>query len=73
MPDSDRSSCIVEEPDDLRPDPVLALAGAEDRPADLDLAHRDRDQSGGVVDHELDLRHPERRRCGLPAKITSAI
>ena len=50
----------VEEPDDLAADPVLALAGAEDRAADLDLGHRDRDQPRRVVDHELDLGHPER-------------
>ena len=54
----------VEQPDDLAADPVLALAGAEDRAADLDLGHRDRDQSGRVVDHELDLGHPERGPLG---------
>ena len=50
----------VEEPDDLAADPVLALARAEDRAADLDLGHRDRDEPRRVVDHELDLGHPER-------------
>ncbi len=49
----------VEQAHDLAADPVLAVARAEDRPADLDLAHRHRDQAGGVVDHQLDLGHPE--------------
>ena len=50
----------VQQPDDLAVDPVLGLARAEDRAADLDLGHRHGDLARGVVDHELDLGHAER-------------
>ena len=56
----------VEQPDQLAVDPVLTLPGAEDRAADLDLGHGDRDQTGLVVDHQLDLGHPEGGTAGSP-------
>jgi hypothetical protein len=50
----------VHQSDRLSSDPVLGVAAAEDRSRDLDLGHRDRDLARRVVDHELDLGHPER-------------
>ena len=54
----------VHEPHDLPTDPILGLAGPEDRPGDLDLRHRNRDLALGVVDDELDLGHAEGRARG---------
>jgi hypothetical protein len=56
----------VQQAHDLAADPVLALAGAEDRARDLDLRHGDGDQTGAVVDHELGLGHAEGRPLGAP-------
>ena len=54
-------------------DRVLAVAAAEQRAADRDLAELDRQQPGGVVDREADLGPAERGRDAVPAKITSSI
>ena len=51
----------VEQPHDLAVDPVLALAAAEDRAADLDLGHRHGDLARRVVDDQLHLGHTEGR------------
>ena len=48
IPDSESSSCTSRSRTTWPADPVLALAGAEIRAADLDLGHRDRDQPGPV-------------------------
>jgi hypothetical protein len=50
----------VQEPAHLSADSVLALAGAEDGSAHFDLGEGNGDNSGGVVDDELDLGHAER-------------
>ena len=58
----------VEQADELPVDPVLAVARTEDRAAHLDLGHRHRDQASLVVDHELDLGHPERGPARRPGE-----
>ncbi len=56
----------VEEPTRHAVDRVLAVTRAEQRAGDRDLGEIDREDAGGVVDRERDLRAAERRALGRP-------